>query len=75
MTAVQSVLAAIRDFSNADFSHYTETLKTAFSEVDPLFVRPKYADFFWHCSTTVPGWLPHIVLASPRRRAMGLWSC
>jgi hypothetical protein len=81
MTAVHSVLAAIREFLNADFPHYTETLQAAFSEVDPLFIRPKYSSFFWHCSTTVPGWLPHVLLASAKAESEGslellnFWQC
>ena len=27
-------------------------------------MRPRYAEFFWHCATTVPGWLARVVLAN-----------
>jgi hypothetical protein len=29
-----------------------------------VFARPRYSDFFWHCASTVPGWLPQVVLAN-----------
>jgi hypothetical protein len=71
MNHVQSTLEAIRAFLDDDFPNYSETLGRAFSEVDPVFVRPRYADFFWHCSTTVLGWLPRVVLASATAESEG----
>jgi len=71
MKEVQSVLGAIQRFLDRDFPLYSEALTNAFDEVDPLFVRKQYADFFWHCSKTVPGWLPNVVLASAAKENEG----
>jgi hypothetical protein len=71
MHQVESVLGAIREFLSADFPLYTDILRRSFKAVDPVFVRLKYTDFFWHCSTTVPGWLPRVVLASAEAESDG----
>jgi len=74
MNTVQSVLHAIRQFLDCDFPIYSEALTRAFEKVDPVFTRKQYADFFWHCSKTVPGWLPNVVLASASKESEGSMS-
>jgi hypothetical protein len=71
MDQVESVLGAVREFLSADCPLYTDILRRSFEVVDPVFVRPKYSDFFWHCATTVPGWLPQVVRASAEAESDG----
>lgn len=65
------VLLAIREYLNQDLSHYGDDIVDAFSAVDPVFTRPQYADFFWHCASTMPGWLPQVVLANALAESQG----
>jgi hypothetical protein len=65
------VLADVRASLGADVSRYSDALTAAFSSVDPIFTRPRYKDFFWHCASTVPGWLGRTVLANAEVESQG----
>lgn len=75
----ESVLSDLRAFADDELPHYSDCLRDAFAETEPVFVRDRYAEFFWHCATTVPGWLGGVVLANARAESdgsaklLGLW--
>lgn len=60
----EQVLADLRAFADDDLPNYSDCLRKAFSDTEPVFVRSRYGEFFWHCATTVPGWLAKVVLAN-----------
>ena len=68
---VSSLLDAVRDLVGEDLPRYSDSLMAAFDEVDPVFTRTGYCDFFWHCASSVPGWLPHTILANAEAESMG----
>lgn len=59
-----AVLEDLRSFADHDLPHYSACLHAAFKATEPVFIRQRYGDFFWHCATTVPGWLGQVVLAN-----------
>ncbi len=67
----EDVLAAIRMYADHDLPHYTDCLRRAFAEVEPVFARERYSEFFWHCAGTVPGWLAEVVCANARVESEG----
>ncbi|MGX4585338.1 hypothetical protein [Paenibacillus chitinolyticus] len=71
MDHVEDVLTAVRNYIDDDLSHYTNSLITAFELTDPVFTREKYSEFFWHCASTVPGWLANVVLANATAESEG----
>lgn len=68
---LEDLLEIIREHVNHDLPHYSDSLKHAFKEVEPIFARKRYAEFFWHCSTTVPGYTERVVLANGPAEAEG----
>lgn len=79
MNYAEDTLADLRAFAQDDLPHYTTCLREAFTQVRPVFVRSRYGEFFWHCATTVKGWLASVVLANAdaesegSRKLMRLW--
>lgn len=71
MDHATDLLTAIRRYIDDDLSHYTESIVEAFSDSDPVFTRQKYGEFFWHCASTVPGWLAQVVLANAQAESEG----
>jgi hypothetical protein len=71
MAEAEDVLAAVREYVDHDLPLYTECLRAAFREVEPIFARKRYSEFFWHCASTVPGWLPEVVLANAEVESAG----
>ncbi len=65
------VLDAVRGFADQDLPFYTESVSRAFADCDPVFTRPGYAQFFWHCASTVPGWLAKVVLSNAEAESHG----
>src|ERR687892_643168 len=42
------------------------------NELSVSFIaRPQYHEFFWHCASTVPGWLAAIIFANARVESEG----
>jgi hypothetical protein len=68
---LQNTLDLVREHTGNDLPRFTECVQRAFKEVAPIFLRPRYGEFFWHCSSTVPGWLPRVVLANARMESDG----
>ncbi|MBV6325087.1 hypothetical protein KVP70_29640 [Duganella sp. HSC-15S17] len=62
--ATAELLEAVRELVNDDLPHYTRCLTQAVDNVQPVFMRKRYAEFFWHCSTTVRGYLENVIAAS-----------
>ncbi|PGU19085.1 hypothetical protein [Bacillus thuringiensis] len=71
MDHIEDVLLAIRNYLGEDLSYYTDSLINAFEKSDPVFIRKNYSEFFWHCASTVPGWLPRVVLANSTAESEG----
>ncbi len=67
----ESVLSDLRAFADDELPHYSDCLRHAFAETEPVFVRDRYGEFFWHCATTVPGWLGGVVLANAHAESDG----
>jgi hypothetical protein len=78
---VEDLLSSLREYVDDDLPHYTDSLRGAFLETEPVFTRTQYAEFFWHCASTVPGWLPQVVLANADAESQGsakllsMWKC
>lgn len=70
-THADEVLPSVRELLQKDLPFYTDSLRRAFSSCDAVFTRAGYAEFFWHCASTVPGWLPLVVLANARAESKG----
>ena len=66
-----AVLGDLRDFADSDLPLYSECLRDAFAGTEPVFVRQRYGEFFWHCATAVPGWLARVVLANAQAESDG----
>src|SRR6187401_1284270 len=69
--SIDEILAQLKNFSNDDLSQYTVILKDSFKQIEPVFTKPKYIDFFWHCASTVPGWIGEVVLANADVESQG----
>jgi hypothetical protein len=65
------MLEVVREHVDDDLPKYTKALTAAFDAVGPVFARPRYAEFFWHCATTVPGYAARVVLANGPAEAEG----
>lgn len=69
--SIDEILIQLKEFSNDDLSLFTPILKNSFKEIEPVFTKPKYIDFFWHCASTVPGWIGEVVLANAEAESQG----
>jgi hypothetical protein len=65
------LLELVRESTLDDLPNYTESLTAAFARIDPVFLRPRYADFFWHCASRVPGYVPRVVLTNGKAESDG----
>ncbi|WP_035792325.1 hypothetical protein [Kitasatospora mediocidica] len=61
---LEQLLNVVREYTDHELPHYTDALTAAFQDVQPVFARPRYAEFFWHCATTVPGYAARVTLAN-----------
>ncbi len=68
---LENTLELARHHAGTDLCIYTDCVRSAFEEVDPIFVRHRYSEFFWHCASTVPGWLPQVVLGNCQAESDG----
>ncbi|HEX3683197.1 MAG TPA: hypothetical protein VHU83_11735 [Bryobacteraceae bacterium] len=68
---LDELLDVLREAVGSDLPHYSESLRKAFARIDPVFVRPRYAEFFWHCASRVPGYLPRVVLTNGKAESEG----
>lgn len=64
MTPIEELLEQLRHFADSDLPEFTRIARTAFAEVSPVFQRPRYAEFFFHCAGSIPGYLARVVLAN-----------
>jgi hypothetical protein len=71
MKGIKNAIAAVKAYLNDDFPFYSDALLSAFVRVNPVFARPEYADFFWNCASTIPGWLPNILVESAIAESTG----
>jgi hypothetical protein len=68
---LDTMLDVVREYVDDDLPHYSDALRAAFDDVQPVFARPRYAEFFWHCATAVPGYAASVVLANGPAEAEG----
>lgn len=68
---MSELLGAVRALVDSDLPNYSDSLGDAFAEVDPVFTRRSYCEFFWHCASSVPGWLPQVILANAEAESHG----
>lgn len=68
---VTDLLEVIRDYLQADLPLYSDSLIAAFREVEPVFAGERYAEFFWHCASTVPGWIARVALTNGKAESEG----
>jgi len=68
---LDEMLSVVRERVDDDLPYYTDALKAAFRDIEPVFARRRYAEFYWHCATTVPGYAASVVLANSSAEAEG----
>lgn len=71
MNHIGELLADLRHYTDHELPNYTDILERACALCDPIFVKDRYAEFFWNCASTVPGWLPQVVLANAETESDG----
>lgn len=71
MNHAEDLLSALREFSDSDLPHFTDCVRSSFGDFDPAFTRPRYGEFFFHCASTVPGWLSRVVMANCDAESQG----
>jgi len=69
--SIDEILLQLKEFSDDDLSMFSVILKDSFKQVSPVFTKPKYVEFFWHCASTVPGWIGEVVLANAEAESQG----
>ncbi|TAZ73925.1 hypothetical protein ELH70_15335 [Rhizobium ruizarguesonis] len=68
---VEDVLVHVRARYNSDLPHFTDCIRSAFSEVDAVFWRDQYLGFYWKCVTNVPGYIQDVVIANADAESHG----
>lgn len=71
MTFAEEVLLTLRDFTGEEFPYFTDCIRQSFAQVDAVFTRPQYGEFFFHCASTVTGWLSRVLLANSQAESDG----
>ena len=71
MDHAEDLLEALRDFSDDDLPHFSDCVRSTFESVDPVFIRERYAQFFFHCASSVPGWVSRVVMANADAESHG----
>ncbi|HET6347008.1 MAG TPA: hypothetical protein VFH51_18880, partial [Myxococcota bacterium] len=69
--ALHDLLGVTRALADDDLPFYTVCLTRAFDDVQPVFAQARYAEFFWHCATRVPGYIERVMLANGPAEAEG----
>ncbi len=71
MDHVHSVLDAVRERAGDDLPFYSQIFLKATKRIEPVHFTKPYEDFFWHCATTIPNWLPRVVAACATTEGRG----
>lgn len=71
LLGISDALDSVRSEVNSDLPFYSRALESAFRDAAPVFVRQEYADFFWNCATTIPGWAQTIFVQSAAAESIG----
>lgn len=69
--SINEILFQLKDFNDNDLSQFSFIATSSFEKVTPVFTKPRYVDFFWHCASTVPGWIDQVVLANAEAESQG----
>jgi hypothetical protein len=68
---VSDLLLHVREYVQHDLPFYSNSLRKAFLTIDPVFIKDSYARFFFHCASTVPGWIQRVILANGKGESEG----
>lgn len=71
MKQTEDILTSLREFSDDDLPLFTDCIRNAFASVSPVFTRPRYGEFFFHCAANVPSWLSRVVMANADAESQG----
>lgn len=71
LMGIDDALSAVRGHLNDDLPLYSEALEGALKSVNPVFTRPEYAEFFWNCAKSTPGWIQTIFVQSAVAESIG----
>lgn len=68
---IRDILSSLQEYEDDDMHCFFDIAEKAFGSIGPVFMKKRYVDFFWHCATTVPGWIPQVVLANADAESAG----
>lgn len=71
MHDIEELLEEVRVFADHDLPNFSDCVRSAFQSVDAVFARSRYTEFFFHCASTIPGWLPRVVMANADAESQG----
>jgi len=71
MPYVEGLLDLIRNHCNHELPLYSDAFRAAFVRNDPVFIRDAYGEFFFHCASTVPGWMHRTLLLNAQGEGEG----
>jgi hypothetical protein len=71
LTGIGDVLSIVREEVADDLPFYSDALEGALKSVNPVFVREEYAEFFWNCAKTLPGWIQTVFVQSAVAESIG----
>jgi hypothetical protein len=63
MRHINEVLNSIRERADDDLPYFSQIFLNAAAKVELVHFTKPYEEFFWHCATTIPNWLPRVVAA------------
>lgn len=68
------VLHTVQSRLDDECPKYAEIIRAATTLAPPVFFASTYEDFFWHCASSIPNWLPNVVAACATTEASGAHS-
>lgn len=71
MTFVSEIAGAAEGRAGRALPVYRCIFETCTRNFQPAFFSTDYGNFFWHCATTIPNWLPRVVLACAQSEGHG----
>ena len=74
MDQVDDVLTSVQSRLDHECPRYAHILKRSMKEIEPVYFRPAYAEFFWNCAEHIPNWLPRVVAACATTEGSGAHS-
>ena len=71
MDHVEDFLLVLREHTDDDLPRFTDIVRKAFRESDPVFFRERYSEFFFKCASTIPGYIGNCVVANADKESEG----